>query len=91
VEVLLSQEGITQFTNKDKDKDAWSVCVDTHKNIILNKGEHTENNQSVYIYSLEGILIRQIESDSQMVLIQNLKPGEIYLIKSGNKTIKIIL
>jgi len=91
VEVLLSPEGIIQFTNKDKDKETWSVCVDTHKNIILNKGEHTENNQSVYIYSLEGILLQQIESDSQMVLIQNLKPGEIYLIKAGSKTIKIIL
>jgi len=91
VKVLLNQEEITQFTNKDKNKEAWSVFVDTHKNIILNKGEHTENNQSVYIYSLEGILLRHIESDNQMVLIQDLKPGEIYLIKAGSKTIKIIL
>ena len=88
VEILLDTEEMIQFSNKDQ---VLSTYVDAHKNIILNKGSHTESNQSVYVYSLEGLMIQHIESDNQMVLIQDLKPGEIYLIKAGSKAIKIIL
>lgn len=88
VEILLDTEEMTRFSNKDQ---VLSTYVDAHKNIILNKGSHTESNQSVYVYSLEGLMIQHIESDNQMVLIQDLKPGEIYLIKAGSKAIKIIL
>jgi len=86
VEIRLDNN-ITQFSNKEKVID---VFVDSNDNIILDKGSHTEENKIVFIYTSDGKIIQQIETESQIVPIKNLRKNQLYILKCGNTSIKII-
>ncbi len=88
VAVQLNHEQIYRYENKPK---TISSFIDDNNNIILNKGKHDESNATIRIYTLDGLLVKEIESDSQMVLIQGLRTDNLYIIKVGSQAIKINL
>lgn len=81
-------EDMIQFINKNNDMIVYNVGP---QEIILDKGKESEENNMVYVYNVTGQLIQQHESNSQILSINNLMKNMIYIIKSGNKSIKIAL
>ncbi len=86
VNVILSKENIVQINNK---KQSLYVFIDAHKNIILDRGEHYTTDDKVYIYNLSGELIQEITTTERMILIEGLKPQQVYIIRTAKQAIKV--
>ncbi|RMG78532.1 MAG: T9SS C-terminal target domain-containing protein, partial [Bacteroidetes bacterium] len=50
---------------------------------------YIQSDESVYIYSLSGKLVKKIDAAPKNITVSNLEKG-IYFVKSKNKMVKLI-
>ncbi|GAB1414619.1 hypothetical protein MASR2M117_00250 [Paludibacter sp.] len=79
-------DDMVQFTNKAKNIHIYKDL--SSNDIYLDKGAENDNNQ-IYVYNMYGHMERYIESKNQIVIIKDLAPNTIYIIKCGKNTIKV--
>lgn len=81
-------DDMVQFTNKAKTIHVYKDLV--NHEIYLDKGVNNDDNQ-IYVYNIYGHLEQYIESKNQIVIIKDLASPQIYIIKCGKNTIKILM
>lgn len=88
VPIELTLDSVIRFANQDN---TISVYKDQTDNIILNLSDFTGTDNTIFIYTTEGKLIKRIKPDSSIVSLSGLYGGRIYIIKIGKAAIKVII
>ncbi len=86
-------EDLNRFINKNK---TLKVVIDTeNKTLYIDKGKINSQDAEIYIYNLQGIILKRIESKNQNLQIDLnttiLPKNEWLIIKAGYQSIKIKL
>lgn len=88
VQVSLNSEGVIQFANKTG---TVSVYRDVSGEVLLNLNEYTDEDNLIYIYSTDGVLIETIEVSQSTVSLAHLPKNNIYFARIGVHSLKILL